>query len=90
MFQERESIYVNDIPSAALHLVKYNLLFECNVPIVGDKASISVSRILGRADIDSACRLADSMKVRRAELKVDTMLGRLLREAKDRWRLFGV
>jgi len=54
------------------------------VPSVGDKAHLLVPRILGRAAVNAAHRLANSMKVRRGKLRVDTVLARLQREVQAR------
>ncbi len=56
------------------------------VPGAGGKAHLLVPRVLARAAVDADSRLADSMKVRKNELRVDTVLARLKREAEARWR----
>jgi ERCC4-related helicase len=84
LFDEKERIFVAGLPADELRPITSDFLFECTVPTLGHTANITVPRILGKAAIDSACRLAESMKVRRAELPVDTILGRLLKEAQIR------
>ncbi len=86
LFEERECIRINDLPADTLRPVAGELLFDCQVPSVGDKAHLSVPRILARTAIDAANRLADSMKIRKSELRVETVLVRLLREAEARRR----
>jgi len=86
LFEDREQIIATDLPADALRPVAGELLFECQVPAVGEKASILVPRVLGRAAIDAASRLADSMKVKKSELRVDTVLARLQREIEARRR----
>lgn len=86
LFDKREEIYVPDLPAAALRPVAGDLLFECQVQTVGDKASLSAPRVLARAAMDAASRLADSMKVKKSELRVETVLARLQREAETRRR----
>jgi len=86
LFEQREQILVNDLPAEALRPVTGELLFDCQVPSVGDKAHLLVPRILAWTAIDAANRLADSMKVRKSKLRVDTVLARLQREAEARWR----
>ena len=61
----------------------------CNVcqvfgPQAGEKADMLVPRILGRSAIEAACRLADSFKVKKKDLRLGTMLNRLKREAEVR------
>lgn len=84
LYEDREKIIVNDLPADALRPVTGDLLFECQVPGVGDTASLLVPRVLARAAMDAASRIADSMKVKKSELHVDTVLTRLQREAENR------
>jgi hypothetical protein len=60
--------------------VQGDLIFECHVPGVGDKANLYVPLILARSAINAVNRLVDSMKVRKGELRVDTVMARLQRE----------
>jgi len=62
MFVERGRISVTDLPADLLRPHIGELLFYCQVPTVGDKAQLSVPRVLGRAAIDAASRLAESLK----------------------------
>lgn len=87
LFEDKEKVLVPDLPADAMRPVAGELLFECQVPTVGDKAGILVPRILGRAAIDAASRLADNMKVQKGKLRVDTVLARLQREADARRRM---
>jgi len=50
------------------------------VPGVGAKAQLYVPHILAQTALNAANRLVDSMKVRKSELRVDTVLARLQRE----------
>lgn len=84
LFEDRDHIYVDDLPANLLRPFAGMLLFNCNVPAVGDKADILVPRILGRSAIEAACRLADSFKVKKKDLRLETMLNRLKREAEAR------
>lgn len=67
-------------------MLSADLLFKCRLPSVGSTASLLVPRIFVRAAMDAASRLADSMKVRKSELYVDTVLARLQREIETRLR----
>ncbi|AEG13744.1 helicase domain-containing protein [Desulfofundulus kuznetsovii DSM 6115] len=86
LIEEREQILAGGLPAEALRAVVGELLFDCQVPGAGGKANVLVPRVLARAAVDAASRLADSMKVRKSELRVDTVLARLKREAEARWR----
>lgn len=87
MIENREQIRVADLPADALRPVAKELLFDCPVPGIGEQVHLAVPRILGRAAMDAAGRLVDGMKVRKGDLRVNTVLARLLREAENRWRL---
>ncbi|MGI9951572.1 hypothetical protein V3F56_04340 [Moorellaceae bacterium AZ2] len=84
LFEDRDHIYVDDLPADLLRPFAGLLLFDCNVPAVGDKADMRVPRILGRSAIEAACRLADSFKVKKKELYWKTMVNRFKREAEAR------
>ncbi|MDO9536130.1 MAG: hypothetical protein Q7J85_12570 [Bacillota bacterium] len=64
----------------------YKGMAELMVPTMGNTVFLSVPRVLGKAALDAGRRVADSMKVRKSELAVETMLARLKREADDRLR----
>ncbi|MGQ9824900.1 MAG: helicase-related protein [Desulfotomaculales bacterium] len=86
LYRDREMVIVNNLPADVLRPVCGDLLFECQVPITGNKASVDAPRILARAAIDAANRLVDSMKVRKSDLRVDTVIARLRREVEIRRR----
>jgi hypothetical protein len=86
LIEEREQILAGGLPAEVLRAIAGELLFDCQVPGAGGKANVLVPRVLARAAVDAASRLADSMKVRKSELRVDTVLARLQREAEARWR----
>jgi len=83
---EREYIQIADLPGDVLRAFAGDLLFSCQVPGMGDKVLIRVPRIMIRTAIEAANRLAESLKKRKSELRVDTVLSRLQREADDRKR----
>jgi hypothetical protein len=76
-------------PADILRPVQGDLLFECQVPIIGDKASLYVPLILAHSAINVVNRLVDSMKVQKSDLRVNTVLARLQREIKARRRQVG-
>ncbi len=84
LFEDRENIIANDLPADILRLVEDDLLFQCQVPAVGNKASIKVSRILARSAIDAAIRVAGSMKAKKGTLTAGRVLARLEKEVRAR------
>lgn len=78
LFDQREQIRANNLPADLLRPVKEDLLFDCQVPNMGDQAYLLVPRALGRAAIDAASRLIYGKKERKNDLTVDTVL-KLLR-----------
>lgn len=89
LYQDRERVNLPDLPADIIKPVKEDLLFECHVPGVGDKAQIYVPYILAQTALNAANRLVDSMKVRKSELRVDTVLARLQREIEAKRRQVG-
>lgn len=81
LFADREMVNVAGLPASLLRPLAKELLFDCQVPAVGDLAHMYVPRILARTALDRAYRLVDSMKTRKSELKVETVITRLQREA---------
>lgn len=86
LFEEREPILADDLPAEALRTVANELLFDSQVPTLGDKVHLYTPRVLGRSALDAGRRIADSMKVRKSELSIAAMLARLKREADERLR----
>jgi superfamily II DNA or RNA helicase len=83
MFREREPIAADGIPAKMIRELSNDLLFKTQIPKMGDTIFLSVPRVLGQAALDAGRRLADSMKVKKSDLLVETMLDRLKREAND-------
>jgi len=86
LFEDREPILASLLPTDAFRPVSGELLFDCQLPIIDDKFSLPVPRTLARSAIDAVKRLVDNMKVKGSELRVDTVLARLQREAEARRR----
>lgn len=80
MFREREQVQVGISPAENLRPIVGDLLFNVNMPKVGDQAFVETTRILGKSAIDAARRQAESMKRRRSDLRVETFIIRLDRE----------
>jgi len=89
LYQDRDRVNLPDLPADVLKPVEGDLLFECHVPAVGDKARLYVPHILARTSLNAASRLVDSMKARKSELRVDTVLARLQREIEAKRRQLG-
>ena len=86
LFEEREPITTDELPADALRTVQDVLLFDSQIPSVGNKVFLSTPRVLGRSAVDTGRRVADTLKVRKSELSVDLVLARLRREASERLR----
>jgi len=84
LYEDRGRINLPDLPADILRPVQEDLLFECQVPIIGDKANLYVPLILAQTAINAVNRLVDSMKVKKSDLRVDTVLARLQREIEAR------
>ena len=85
LFEVREAITAFGLPVYALSPVQSCLLFNCEIPQVGDKINVRVPRVLPHTSINAACCVADGLKKKRSELKAEQMLARL-NEAEARWR----
>ena len=89
LYRDRERVLLTDLPAEILRPVNDDLLFDCQVPVVGDKAQIYVPLTLARSAVNAVNRLVDGMKVRKSELRVDTLLARLDREIENARRRVG-
>jgi len=87
LYEDRNHVHLPYLPADILRSIKQYLLFECSVPVLGDKAALDVPGFLAQIAINSAIRIADRMKVKKKELRVDTVLARLQREIEARKRL---
>lgn len=86
LLEERERIRLSDLPAKRLRPVADDLLFECQIPSVGDLADFLVPKFIVCVVPASAERIADGMKVKKSKLRLSMVLARLEREAEDRWR----
>jgi hypothetical protein len=80
LYQDRDRVNLPDLPADIIKQVKGDLLFECHVPGVGNKAQLYVPHVLAHTALSATNRLVDSMKVKKSELRVDTVFARLERE----------
>ncbi|GEA14122.1 hypothetical protein E308F_03630 [Moorella sp. E308F] len=84
--ETREKLLIAGLSAETLKPIAEYLLFDCRVPVVSGTVSFLAPRILIRAAIDAASRLADGMKERKSELRLAAVLARLRREAEARRR----
>jgi len=86
LFKDREVIQAAQLPAELLRPLQPYLLFDVNVPHMGQDASAGVPRILANAAIDAARRVVDGAKVKKSEQYVDAMLARIFRVAEAKAR----
>lgn len=75
----KEALYIPKIPVEPARQVSPSL-FPVTLPQVGTECPLTAPKPLVQAAIDQACRIADSWKIKRADLTTDEFLGRLGRE----------
>ena len=74
-----DTVWVRRIPAAfARHLS--GLLFDLNLPQVGEEGFVDAPQPLLQAALDAVCRVANGLKRKRAELSTADVLARLTRE----------
>jgi len=89
LYESRDQVNLPYLPSNVLNIIKEDLLFECHVPAVGDKAQICVPYILAQTALNAASRLVESMKVKKSEHRMNRVIARLQREIDAKMRLVG-
>lgn len=88
LLKEKTEFSVPDLPAEPLREIEDQLLFSLKIPSVGPRAMILASSTMLQSAFDAACRQADSMKVRKSELGVDTVINRLERQAEEAMKAF--
>ena len=81
--QGRGTVRVRRIPTALGQRLS-GLLFDLDLPSVGDEGYVDAPQPLLQASLDAVCRLANGLKRRRVELSTADVLSRLEREI-GRW-----
>jgi hypothetical protein len=81
--QGRNSVRVRRLPAAFAQRL-CGLLFDLNLPQVGEEAFIDTPQPLLQASLDAIYRVANGLKRKRAELSTLDVLARLTREI-ERW-----
>ena len=78
--EERDELLIPRLPVATLQRLRNATLFDVPTLKVGETTSPTVPIMLVEAGLDAACRIADAMRVRRANLTVEAVKRRLQRE----------
>jgi len=84
ILQGRDSVRVRRIPTAFVQRLA-RLLFDLDLPHVGEEAFVDAPQPLLQASLDAVYRVANGLKRKRAELSTAEVLARLTREI-ERWR----
>jgi hypothetical protein len=80
VIQGRNRLSITGLPTEIMQRIGPLLLFPAQIPTMGAKANMMATPPLLRAAIDAGCRVAGAMKVRRAELRTESVQARLRRE----------
>ena len=80
VIQGRNRLSITGLPTEIMRHIGSLLLFPVQIPTIGARASMMATPPLLRAAIDAGYRVADAMKVRRAELRTESVQARLRRE----------
>ena len=67
---DRDRLLVPNISSQALGRIQKDLLFDIYVPRTGDTASPTLPIVLVESAVNTACREADSLRIRKSELTI--------------------
>ncbi len=77
-YRDRDNLRVRNVPADIASRLT-GVLFDVTIPQMGQEAYIDAPQPLLKAAIDSACRVADSMKVKKSELTTNDVLSRMQR-----------
>jgi hypothetical protein len=77
--QGRDRLRVRHIPPA-LGLLLSGVLFDLDLPSMGDEGFVDAPQPLIQASLDAMCRLANGLKRRRADLATAEVISRLERD----------
>jgi hypothetical protein len=81
--KNHEALHIPKIPVESTKYLE-ELLFDVTLPQVGTDGHMKAPPTLIKSSIEAACRLAESMKVKRAEMTTERFLGRAERELRRR------
>jgi len=85
----QDSCHLPHLQAPAMRRIKDDLLFDAQVPTLGPLAGITSPSLLTAAALDAGCRLANSMKKKKADITVRDVLNRLDREIQKKLKEFG-
>ena len=70
-------ISTHDLPRGVVQGIVDYLLFDCQVPVLGEHAHIQAPRSLGLSAMDVARRAAYGMKMKKGDIRLRGVLWRL-------------
>jgi hypothetical protein len=77
---ERDQLAVSKLPVSILEKIKKDLLFDIYVPKTEDTTTLTLPIILIKSAVDTACRIADSLKERKSNLTIGKVKARIKRD----------
>ena len=80
LLEQRREIVVDLKPLGTLQRIRPFALFDCDPPEIGDSANFTAPRFLARTAVERLCRIADNLKVKKSELKPETVFDRVRRQ----------
>jgi hypothetical protein len=88
LLAERERLLVPDMPLHILADLCGELPYDLDLPRVGEKAVVTLPIYAVAAALDAGCRIADSMRRKKADLTIAMVHGRLDKEIEKEMRVF--
>ncbi len=88
LLEKRERLMVPDMPVNILTALRDELPYELDLPRVGEKTVLTLPIYAVAAGVDSACRLADSMRKKKSDLTISMVQGRLDREIEKELKVY--
>lgn len=88
LIEEKSELQIPKLPVAILRIIQSYLPFQFKLPQIGDSVSLYLPIIHFEIAVDHACRIADTMKVKKSELTVEMVENRLEREKEKMKRDF--
>ncbi len=80
IFARRDQLQVPQLPIPVLTAIQEHLLFDIHVPQTGETASPTLPIFFIEAAVNEACRLADGIRERRADITIAKVKRRIQRE----------
>jgi len=88
LLAERERLLVPDMPVNVLAVIRDELPYDLELPRVGEKTVVTLPIYAVAAAVDASCRMADSMRRRKADLTISMVQARLDREIEKEFKAF--